>query len=172
MRHAVFPFALCLTACGSASAPAPAPQRIALTNLWAQPMTAAADSAAIYMTVTATCPGDDVLEGVSAAAPLKASLHDSAAVDGALQMKPVASIPVACGKPVTLKPMGQHIMLTGIGQRLGIGTKLPLTLRFRTAGEVPATAEITSMAVLEDVNPMHKHMDHSGGAMKGMGNSH
>lgn len=130
-------------------------------GLWAQPITVAGTSAAVYMTISANCSSADVLQSVEAAAPQQASLHVSKIADGALDMTPLKSIPIPCDKPTPLKPMGMHVMVTNIQKPVGIGDQIPLTLHFERAGAIPVQAEITSMAVLEDVDPMNMNKHHS-----------
>lgn len=171
MRFAVFGLAVALSSCGAASksdAPAKtetaAAKPIEVTRLWAQPISGDGKSAAVYMTISAACPAQDVLQSVEAPAPQMASLHSSSVADGVLKMEAVKSVPIACGTETVMKPMGMHVMLMGIQKPLGIGTQLPLTLHFEHAGVVAVQAEITSMAELENVDPMH--MKHAAGGMK------
>lgn len=165
--------AIALSACGAAgnsagnaTAAAKPKAGIEVTRVWAQPVTAAANSAAVYVSLAANCAKDDVLQSVEAAAPMKASFHASSIVDNALHMEAIPSVPILCGKPNELKPMGTHIMVTGLTGRAGIGTVIPLSLKFRDAGAVPVQAEITSMAVLENVDPMGMHKHDAKGGMK------
>lgn len=171
MRFAVFGLAVALSSCGAPSksdTPAKtetaAAKPIEVTRLWAQPISGDGKSAAVYMTISAACPTQDVLQSVEAPAPQMASLHASSAVDGVLKMDPVKSMPIACGKENLMRPMGMHVMLMGIHKPIGIGTQLPLTLHFEHAGAIPVQAEVTSMAELENVDPMH--MKHAAGGTK------
>jgi copper(I)-binding protein len=173
VRFHVLGAAIALSACGAAGngtgnavAAAKPKAGIEVTRVWAQPVTAAANSAAVYISLTANCTRDDVLQSAEAVAPLKASFHASSVVDNALHMEPVPSVPILCGKPNELKPMGTHVMVTGLTGHAGIGTVIPLTLKFRDAGAVPVQAEITSMAVLENVDPMGMNKHHAKGGMK------
>lgn len=54
-----------------------------------------------------------------------------------------------------------------------VGDRIALTLRFKHAGEVPVTAEITSLGALENVDPMgmRRHSKHMPG-MDMSGNTH
>lgn len=141
---------------------------VSVTNAWAQPFDKTGSSAAVYMTITVTCAVPDKLLSARARAPQQASLHASRVADNALSMTPVRSIALPCGEQVPLKPMGHHVFVTGIGKPLGIGDRIPLTLSFERAGEVEVTADVTTMAMMEDVDPMHMH----GGTTKAGGMDH
>lgn len=161
MRFPAIALVTLLASCGSG----PAASDIQVTNIWAQPVTEDGRSAAVYMQIAATCTDGDVLQSIAAPAPQKASLHRSSKVDDTLKMAAVTSIPIPCGTPVALKPMDRHVMVMGLQKPVGIGDRLPLTLHFEHAGDVPVTAEVTSLAVLENVDPMHMHKGHGSGAM-------
>lgn len=162
MRPLSIGLAILLASCG-------APQRsvINVTDVWAQPLSAVGKSAAVYATIMATCTGQDVLQSVKAPAPEEASLHISTIVDDVLQISPLRSVVIPCGKLVRLKPMAEHIMIIGIRKPLGIGDRLPLILNFEGT-DVPVEAEVTTLAVLENVDPMHMHRKRSGAGMTNM----
>lgn len=172
VKFFVLGIAVALSACGSsASTDAKIADRkdgaIKVDAAWAQPVTAAGTSAAVYMSISANCTTPDVLQSVEAVAPQEASLHASSVVDNALAMTPVKSVPVPCEKSTVLKPMGTHVMVTNIKKPVGIGDQITLTLRFERAGAIPVQAEVTSMAVLENVDPMNMNKHHApSGGMK------
>ena len=56
-----------------------------------------------------------------------------------MKMRPLASLDIPAGQPVTLKPGGEHIMLMGLNGPLREGQSFPLTLTFEKAG----TREVT-----------------------------
>jgi copper(I)-binding protein len=51
-----------------------------------------------------------------------------------MMMRPLTSIDIPAGQPVTLKPSGEHIMLIGPSGPLREGQSFPLTLTFEKAG--------------------------------------
>lgn len=166
MRIFLFGIAAVISACGSSASTDTKVVKtktpgVQIGALWAQPITLARTSAAVYMTISPDCSSEDVLQSVEAAAPQKASLHMSGIANGALNMTPLKSISIVCDKPTSLKPMGMHVMVTNIQKPVGIGDLIPLTLHFERAGKIPVQAEITSMAVLEDVDPMNMNKHHS-----------
>lgn len=162
MKPAAIAFVALLASCTRT----PLSGDLQVTNAWAQPVTGDGRSAAVYMTIIAKCPQNDTLQSLAAPSPLQASLHSARVVDNALKMTPVRSIAIPCGKPVLLKPMDRHVMIVGLQKPAAIGDRLPVTLHFTNAGDVPVTAEVTSLAVLENVDPMHMHGAHSSGTMQ------
>lgn len=162
MKPLTIGLAILLASCG-----APRRSVIKVTDVWAQPLTTAGKSAAVYATIMATCTGQDVLQSVRVPAPEEASLHTSTVVDDVLQMSPLRSVAIPCGKLVQFKPMAEHIMITGIRKPLGIGDRLPVILHFEGA-DVSVEAEVTTLAVLENVDPMHMHRKRARAGMTNM----
>lgn len=126
-----------LAACGS-----DAQADIALENPYALETVAGQGSTAAYMTIVNDGDGDDRLIGVSVPAPMKASLHESVDDNGIMRMRMRDSIPVAAGARVELRPMGPHVMITGLDSPLGAGARLPISLRFERSGERVVDAEV------------------------------
>lgn len=154
--------AVVLCSCGSR------PADIRVTDVWAQPVNASGTAVAVYMTITDRCSRPEALEYVDAGSPHKSSFHASRIVDNALSMTPLQSVPINCDKPTLLKPMGTHVMITGIRKPPQIGDHLPLTLTFDQSGDVNIVAEVTTLAVLENVDPMHMHMKPGHAGMQAM----
>jgi copper(I)-binding protein len=59
-----------------------------------------------------------------------------------MKMRPLASLDIPAGQPVTLKPGGDHIMLMGLNGPLREGQSFPLTLTFEKAGAREVTVAI------------------------------
>jgi periplasmic copper chaperone A len=95
----------------------------------------------IYLTITDTGPAD-TLTGVASPVAAMAGLHETVNDNGVMKMRPVASLPVTPGKPLTLAPGGYHIMLMDLKQPLKEGDSFPVTLSFAKAGQVTATATV------------------------------
>jgi len=116
----------------------------------------------VYLTITDTGPAD-TLTGVTSPVATTASLHESVNDNGVMKMRPVASLPVTPGKPLTLAPGGFHIMLMDLKRPLTDGDSFPVTLRFTKAGQVTATATVEKAGAAAMPG-----MDQ--GSMGGMGN--
>jgi hypothetical protein len=144
------------------------PASIQVDHAWSRAMPAGA-TGVVYLTITDTG-APDALTGVTSPVATKSELHETIDDHGVMKMRPIASLPVAPGKPVTLAPGGYHIMLTGLKHALVAGTSFPVTLTFAKAGKVETTASV------EKAGAAMPGMDHgsmgnmSGGSMGNMGN--
>lgn len=139
---------------------------IEVSDAWARTTAPTQTSGAVYMTISA--PDGDALTKASVPSAIagKTELHETTS-DGAAhgddmkmddeakkdmdgmkdmkRMKEVASIDIAAGKTMTLKPGGYHVMLLELAEPITDGQKIPVTLTFKDAGtvEVEATARPT-----------------------------
>ncbi len=95
----------------------------------------------VYLTINATGATDTLL-GASTPVAARAELHESIDDHGVMKMRPVASLPVAPGKPLVFDPGRYHIMLVDLARALKEGDSFPITLRFAKAGAVTATVSV------------------------------
>jgi len=116
------------------------PMGIQVAHVWSRAMPAGA-TGVVYLTVT-DHGAPDTLTGVTAPVAASAELHETIDDHGVMKMRPVTSLTVAPGKPLTLAPGGYHIMLMGLKQALVAGTSFPVTLTFAKAGRITATAMV------------------------------
>ncbi len=137
MLRLVGSLALAVRLIGPAQAQ-PAP--VAVTQAWSRATIPGGQTGAVYLTVTASAP--DRLTGASTPAAGQAELHLSTLVDGVMEMRPVADLPVAPGAPIRLQPGGYHLMLVHLKQPLRPGDRFPVTLTFEHAGDVTAQAVV------------------------------
>ena len=85
---------------------------IQVDHVWSRAALAGHEGA-VYLTITAGG-APDTLTGVTTPITAEAALHQSIDDHGVMKMRPVASLPIAYDKPVTLAPGGYHIMLSGL----------------------------------------------------------
>jgi copper(I)-binding protein len=116
-------------------------QALAWSNVWARPTAGSATTAAVYFTVTNKSQPDR-LTGVSTPIAAAAELHETINDNGVMKMRPVQSIALDPGKPVTFKPGGYHVMLTGVKGALKAGDSFPLTLTFEHAQPITETVKV------------------------------
>lgn len=117
------------------------PATVAVTEAWSRATTGAAQTAAIYVTVTASEP--DRLTGAATPVAAMAELHQSRMEGGVMEMRAVpGGLPVAPGTPIHMAPGGYHLMLMGLKQPLTIGDHIPVTLTFEHAGAVTTDAVV------------------------------
>ena len=129
----LIPAALLLASCGQSGSP-----NVQIANAWARETVAGQTSTAAYLTIANKGTADDRLVGVSAAAPVKASVHATENSGGVSQMREMTSgVAVPAGSNIELKPGGTHVMITGLPAPLRRGETLKLDLRFEKSGEKP-----------------------------------
>jgi periplasmic copper chaperone A len=90
-----------------------------------------------FLTLTNKGGTADRLVGAKAEIARAVELHNHIMDGDVMRMRPVAGIDIAPNTEVKLAPGGFHIMLIGLKQPLVKGTRVPLTLVFEKAGEVP-----------------------------------
>ena len=102
--------------------------QVEVSNAWARATPGKAENGAAYLTILS--PTTDRLVSVSSPVAKKAELHTMSMAGMVMQMRPLAGLDIPAGRPVTLKPGGEHIMLLGLDRPLQEGESFPLTLNF------------------------------------------
>ncbi len=75
----------------------------------------------------------------------RVELHQSVETDGVAKMQHVERIEIPAGETVELAPGGYHVMFMGLnGDPLEVDEKIPATLVFERAGEVPVEFNVES----------------------------
>jgi copper(I)-binding protein len=119
---------------------------IKITDAWARATPGGAQTGAAYVTVESSA--GDRLTGVSTPAAQKAEIHEMTMDGDVMKMRPVAGIDLPAGKPVTLKPGGYHIMLTGLAKPLKEGETFPLTLDFAKSGAKQVDVSVAKVGAM------------------------
>jgi copper(I)-binding protein len=98
---------------------------------WARASVQGQSGTGAFMTLTATEP----LTLVGASTPVAgiAAVHEMKMEGDVMHMHEAGNVTVAPGKPLQMKPGGFHVMLMDLKAPLKPGTRIPLTLSFRTA---------------------------------------
>jgi copper(I)-binding protein len=109
---------------------------ISITQAWSRAAPAGVTGAG-FLTMANAGSGADRLLSARAEIARAVELHSNSMEGGVMRMRPVQAIDIAPGGAVTLAPGGLHIMLIGLKQPLVKGMRVPLTLVFEKAGEVP-----------------------------------
>jgi copper(I)-binding protein len=120
-------------------------------HVWARPTAGPASAGAVWFTVTNDGPADQLI-GASTPVAASAGVHETIDDNGVMKMRPVPSLTLDTGKPVTLKPGGYHVMLMGLKSPLKAGDSFPLTITFAHAPPQTVTVKVEA----------------GGGAMPGM----
>jgi copper(I)-binding protein len=129
--------AACLVIAGAALAQT---GQVEVSNAWARATPPKAETGIAYLTIRSPTP--DRLVSVSSPVAKKVELNTMEMSGMVMKMRPVASLDIPAGQPVTLKPGGEHIMLTGLSGPLREGQSFPLTLTFEKAGTREVTVAI------------------------------
>jgi len=129
--------AACLAIVGAASAQT---GQLEVSSAWARATPAKAETGIAYLTIRS--PAADRLVSVSSPVAKKAELNSMEMSGMVMKMRPLASLDIPAGQPVTLKPGGDHIMLIGLNGPLREGQSFPLTLTFENAGAREVTVAV------------------------------
>jgi copper(I)-binding protein len=122
-------------ACGTREV-APAGTPITVRDAWARTADSGAMTA-VYFTLANAGEASDTLSGVTSVDAEQAAMHISTQHGGMMHMSPVTSLPVPAVDSVMFRPLGAHVMLTGVRRPLVAGDSVDLTLTFvsgRTVG--------------------------------------
>jgi copper(I)-binding protein len=136
--------ALLLPGLGGSGSAAQAQGRIVVQDAWARPVPAVATSGEFYMVIVnqGTTPDRVVAVGSPACGKLEIFEYYTGTL-GMMGMRPVPGgvLEVPPGR-VALKAGGLHLMCTAKRGDLRAGGRVPVTLRFRDAGEMQVTIDI------------------------------
>jgi periplasmic copper chaperone A len=130
----------------AATAAATQPSQIQIKDAWARATPGRAENGAAYLTIVSPVP--DRLVAVSTPVAKKAELHMMSMEGGVMRMRPLDGIDLAANRPVTLKPGGMHIMLTGLTAPLQANQSITLTLSFEKAGKQEVTAAVEAAGAM------------------------
>ncbi len=136
---------LFLIAWGSASA-APTPVcagNICVEQAWARAMPPTSQTAAVYFSVVNKGDRADTLKSASTAAAGLVMMHRTTTSPGNIvRMEMVGGVNLAPGARVTFAPIGYHLMLEGLKERLTQGKMISVTLQFEKAGTLAIPVQI------------------------------
>lgn len=121
-----------------------APAAVKATDAWCRATPPAAPSAGCYVTLTTLAA--DRLVAVETPAARTAEIHTMSMDGGVMRMRKLAQgLELPAGKPVALKPGGEHLMLIGPKAQLAAGQQVRLTLRFAKAAPLTLTAPVRTI---------------------------
>lgn len=139
--------ALLLLPLGAGLGPAPAAAHayqagpLSIDHPWSRP-TAPGVRVGVGYLVIANAGKDDALLGATTPVAERVELHQTRMDGGVMRMRRVDRVELPAGATVRLEPGGLHMMLIGLKQPLAEGARLPLVLRFETAGEVKVELKV------------------------------
>ena len=145
----------------AASAQQAAP--VAAHGAWARASVQGQQATGVFVTLVAREP----LTLVGASSPVAGvtELHEMKLEGDVMRMRAIDALPLAAGKPVQLRPGGDHLMLQQLKAPLRPDSTIPVTLTFRTAAgeqrqlalQVPVSATPPKDAAAPSSAAGHKH---------------
>jgi copper(I)-binding protein len=104
---------------------------------WVRATAPGAKVAAGYMILRNKAPAADRLVSVASPAAARVETHVTLKDGEVMRMREVKGYDVPAGGSFELKPGGAHLMFVDIRQPFKEGDRIPATLKFEKAGEVP-----------------------------------
>lgn len=134
--------AVSMAACGEGAPDAPPRGEVLFaTSAWARTADSGATTA-LYFTLENRDSTADTVSGVRASGADSASLHISMQHSGMMHMTPVSALPVPARDSVSFRPLGAHVMLTGLRRALADGDTVDAVLRFVSGDTVVVRAHV------------------------------
>jgi hypothetical protein len=143
VRKALLAFAACSATVGAAVADDFKAGVITIDDPWARATIGDAKSTAAYMKISNGGDAPDRLTAVKTDAADHVMLHESRLEGDVMKMVHLdGGIEIPAHGSTELKPLGLHVMVTGLEASLKNGDTLPLTLVFAKQGEVEIQAKV------------------------------
>ena len=117
---------------------------LTISHPWSRATAPGIPMGVAYLAITNRGKAADALVAASTPAAAQVEIHQTTLSDGMARMRPVQEVVIAPGSTVKIEPGGIHLMLVGLKQPLSPLDTVPLTLRFRDAGEITIQLSIES----------------------------
>ena len=117
---------------------------LTISHPWSRATAPGMPMGVAYLAITNRGKAADALVAASTPAAAQVEIHQTTLSDGMARMRPVQEVVIAPGSTVKIEPGGIHLMLVGLKQPLSPPATVPLTLRFRDAGEITIQLTIES----------------------------
>ena len=143
VRKVLLAFAACSATVGAAVADDFKAGAITIDDPWARATIGDAKSTAAYMRIENSGDAPDRLVAVTSEKAEHLMLHESRMEGDVMRMVHLdGGIELPAHGSAELKPLGLHVMVTGLKAPLKDGETLPLTLVFEKQGEVAIEAKV------------------------------
>ncbi len=109
---------------------------ICVSDPWARATPPGVQSAAVYFSILNKGRTADALVSASSSATANAMVHRSVLTGNIVHMEMPGVVELAPGAHLTFAPVGYHLMLDGLKQRLTEGSTISVTLDFAKAGKL------------------------------------
>lgn len=138
---------LCLAAAGQALAAGNGNGNgIEIDGPWVRATVPGMPNGAGYMEIENEGDRNDRLVSVSSPAAERVEIHTVDSTGGVARMRQVDGVDITANGSATLSPGGFHIMFLKLKAPFKEGERVPATLRFEHAGEVPVEFEVKPAA--------------------------
>jgi copper(I)-binding protein len=120
--------------------------QVEIENPWSRATPPGAKVAAGYLTIRNKSASPDRLVGASSAIAGRVETHVVEKQGEILRMREVKGYDVPAKGSFELKPGGAHLMLVDITRPLKAGERIPVVLRFQSAGEIKTEFEVKALS--------------------------
>lgn len=120
-----------------------------VSDAWAPPSLNGATLGVAYFTIEST--QDNTIIAAQSPIAKTAELHTHDKHGDIIQMRKLASVPVAANKPLVFAPSGLHIMLYNIKRPLLNNTHFPLTITCTNGGKITTQVEVSQARLLQAI---------------------
>jgi periplasmic copper chaperone A len=122
----------------------PSSAAVSIGSAWVREPNPARDLTAAFMTLKNH--GTSVVSLVRVSSPFAevVEMHETRTAEGMTSMRKVDGIAVPAASAVKLEPGGLHLMLIGLKQKLGAGSRIVLHLEFDDGTAAKIEAEVRS----------------------------
>jgi len=117
---------------------------IHVTGAWMRLPPGGFGNAAVYFTIVNSGAAADRLVSASSPIAAKVTLHETMSGHGMAGMKDSGPVAIAPGATVIFKPLGRHVMLSGLKMRLYEGASIALALSFEHAGTITVPVAVVA----------------------------
>ncbi len=139
--------AIAISAMGAQWVLAAAPGPVRIEAPWARETAEGQRDGGGFMTIVNDSKSADQLLAASSPASAEVQIHTVQMEEGMMRMRELPDgIPIPAQGRVELKPRSLHIMFINLKRPLRAGERVPVTLKFRSAGEQTVSFEVRSVA--------------------------
>ena len=130
---------------------------ICVSDPWARATPPGTQTGAVFFSVINKGRTPDALVSATSSVTADAMVHRSVVTGNIARMEMTGPVQLAPGAHLTFAPVGYHLMLGGLKQRLTEGSSISVTLDFARAGKLTVPVPVLGVAAL---GPKSNSNDH------------
>lgn len=135
----------------------PALAQVGIDQPWMRATPPGAQVAGGFMIITNKGSAADRLVGATSPVAERVELHVSVHEGGMMKMKQVQGFDVPANGQFVLQPGGGHMMFVNIKRPIKQGEKIPVTLKFKNAGEMTVEYAVGGVGAMGAGGGAHRH---------------